>query len=305
MTTRFGTLTSAGLAPACLALFGLTACTGGPGDTPVSEPSEVGQVIAQALEGQANIAPVQVALAELIFSLPTADAMVDVTSENCQLVEGALHQACALLGELGSESYCYAESTFFMAHSTPRCASRLHLTGETETIYAFDLSGQSLTGPVDTCGDGIVDEEEQCDDGNHEDWDGCTANCEIEEFQGCEAVIQQYYEDAGIALVDKNRWDGPRTHIMVNPSAKALTQINQLSCDAALAVGVDVCNELVNQMPFVSECKPMGGLRNAGQGDQCDLRFLVYFSQTDPDSGVFTTAMPGLLAFTLGQSGPQ
>lgn len=140
-----------------------------------------------------------------------------------------------------------------------------------------------------------------CDDGNRKDWDGCSANCEVEEFQGCEAVIQQYYEDAGIALVDKNRWDGPRTHIMVNPSARALTDINELSCNAALAVGVDVCNELVTQMPFVQGCQPLGTLREAPQGEQCDLRFQVYFNQTDPASGVFTTAMPGILAFTLGQ----
>lgn len=148
MKKRPGTSPSSPLAPAFVALFGLGACTGGAGDTPASEPSEVGESIARALEGQANIAPLQVTMADSLFSLPAADPMVEVNAENCQLIEGALNQACAFLGDLGADTYCYGESTFFMAHSTPRCASRLHITGETETIYAFDLSGQALNGPA-------------------------------------------------------------------------------------------------------------------------------------------------------------
>src|ERR1041384_7554723 len=32
------------------------------------------------------------------------------------------------------------------------------------------------------CGNGMLDPEEQCDDGNHEGGDGCDASCEVE---GC------------------------------------------------------------------------------------------------------------------------
>ena len=31
------------------------------------------------------------------------------------------------------------------------------------------------------CGDGIIQQGEQCDDGNNADGDGCSANCQIEE----------------------------------------------------------------------------------------------------------------------------
>ena len=42
----------------------------------------------------------------------------------------------------------------------------------------------AVEAPV--CGDGIVTEDEACDDGNTVDGDGCTANCTIEEGYACE-----------------------------------------------------------------------------------------------------------------------
>jgi cysteine-rich repeat protein len=32
------------------------------------------------------------------------------------------------------------------------------------------------------CGDGVVDWDEECDDGNLDDWDGCSASCESEDM---------------------------------------------------------------------------------------------------------------------------
>ncbi len=279
--------------------FLLPACTGGSDAGRVTEPSEVGQALSDSLVGQASIAPIQEVLAQGLYSLPSATPTGAVTLESCQEVENLLSQACGLLGSISGESYCYGQATYFMAHSTPRCAARLQRSGELEEIYAFDLSGTPVNSPSDHCGDGVVDGDEQCDDGNREDWDGCSATCNVEEFQGCEAVIEQYYQDAGIAFVPKNQWDGPRSHLMINSSARPLVTVNQQSCDAAISLGVDVCNELVRQMPFVGSCQPLGRLRGELGTQECDLRFQVYFDSVDPDSGVFTTAMPGILAFTL------
>jgi len=36
------------------------------------------------------------------------------------------------------------------------------------------------------CGDGVLDQEEGCDDGNNDDGDGCSANCELESTCNCE-----------------------------------------------------------------------------------------------------------------------
>ncbi len=284
------------------ALLFTSACTGGPSsDTPV-EPSEVASALSEGLASQATLQPLQSELAGGLFSIPSATPTGAVTPASCQQVEGLVQEACSLLNLVGQGEYCWGEATYFLANTTPRCAARLHLAREGEindTIYAFDLSGQAQDQIPDSCGNGEVDEGEDCDDGNHEDFDGCDSTCFFEEFQGCEAVIEQYYKDAGIALVDKNSWDGPRSHLMINPTAVALTEVNQISCDAAVAVGVDVCNELVRQMPFVGNCQPLGGVRGE-ESDQCDLRFMVYFNDVDPANGAYTTALPGILAFTIG-----
>ena len=293
---------SAILSTTTLALFGLAGCTGGASDDTPTQPSEVADVLSQNLNTQALIQPLESKLAGGLYSIPSATPTQAVTPANCSLVEGLVQQACSFI-ELASDSqYCWGEATYFLANTTPRCAARLHISGEgeiNENIYAFDLSGQSLDEPPDSCGNGELDEGEECDDGNHEDFDGCDATCAFEEFQGCEAVIEQYYQDAGIAYVDKNNWDGPRSHLMINPGAQALTEVNQVSCDAAVAVGVDVCNEIVRQMPFVGSCQPLGAIRGE-QADVCDLRFMVYFNDVDPANGAYTTALPGILAFTIG-----
>jgi cysteine-rich repeat protein len=283
------------------ALLGFAGCSGGGSNTTPVEPSEVASALADGLAGQAILQPLQSELAGGLYSIPSATPTGEVTPASCQEVEGLVQQACSLINYVGESDYCWGEATYFLANSTPRCAARLHLGGaeSPENIYAFDLSGVAQTQAPDSCGDGEIDEGEECDDGNHEDFDGCDSTCAFEEFQGCEAVIEQYYKDAGIAIVDKNSWDGPRSHLMVNPSALALTEVNQLTCDAALSVGVDVCNEIVRQMPFVGSCQPIGGVRGENDG-QCDLRFMVYFNDVDPANGAYTTALPGILAFTLG-----
>ncbi|MCP4250575.1 MAG: DUF4215 domain-containing protein, partial [bacterium] len=37
-----------------------------------------------------------------------------------------------------------------------------------------------LTEPEPFCGDGILDRDEECDDGNNADGDGCSVDCLIE-----------------------------------------------------------------------------------------------------------------------------
>ncbi|MCP4449602.1 MAG: DUF4215 domain-containing protein [Myxococcales bacterium] len=290
---------SISLAFALSALF--AACAGGVGDDANAELSQVAQSISDGLSGAALVAPTQVALAEGLFSIPSATPLAAVNAETCSEIEGMLNQSCQFVQGLSDDTYCWAESTFFMAHSQPRCASRLHLGGALERIYALDLTGQVQEGPPEKCGDGIIDDEEQCDDGNHEDFDGCSQLCEVEEFQGCEAVIEQYYQQAEIAFVDKDLWDGPRSHLMINKTVKALSAVDERTCNAALSVGVDVCRELTRQMSFVSSCQPMGGLRQTEDAAACDLRFHVNFQTVSPLDGVFTTAMPGVLAFTISE----
>jgi MYXO-CTERM domain-containing protein len=47
-----------------------------------------------------------------------------------------------------------------------------------DTTTSAELTGTSTDGPVVGCGNGIVEDDEQCDDGNVIDGDGCSAACE-------------------------------------------------------------------------------------------------------------------------------
>ena len=52
-----------------------------------------------------------------------------------------------------------------------------------------------------TCGDGVVDEGEECDDGNILDNDGCSAECKVERCGDGETQVQRVtYDDSGAVL---------------------------------------------------------------------------------------------------------
>jgi len=73
--------------------------------------------------------------------------------------------------------------------------SNLFLSKQTTSVSAIhSYYGQSVTGgansvaavcmvvrPVQICGNGIKEKDEQCDDGNNKNGDGCSATCTIEE----------------------------------------------------------------------------------------------------------------------------
>ena len=100
-------------------------------------------------------------------------------------------------------------------------------------------------------------------------------------------------------MVDQTKWDGPRSHLMVNHTATALREVTEASCDAAIASATDVCNELTSAMPFVGWCQPAGQYHQDDNGAACSIRLNVWFQQLDSDFGVYTTSLPGVLAFTI------
>jgi cysteine-rich repeat protein len=97
--------------------------------------------------------------------------------------------------------------TFFRT----RLSSNLFLS----TLIAFVLGacdqkpgdlGQMTDGDDALCGDGIVQPGlEQCDDGNAQDGDGCTANCTLEGLALCgDGIVHPQYEQCD----DGNAQDG-------------------------------------------------------------------------------------------------
>lgn len=80
--------------------------------------------------------------------------------------------------------------------------------------------GRGLEGPEGECGNGVVEELEECDDGNEVDWDGCTA-CAITEYrintfraghQGG-AVVATSSDGSGIVVWEGEDFDGPHDGI--------------------------------------------------------------------------------------------
>ena len=84
----------------------------------------------------------------------------------------------------------------------------LELTsGETVVIYvsgfgsacgdfALDVAFEGVA--VDVCGDGVVSGSEECDDGNTEDGDGCSAGCNIEGGGECPTTTTSTVGDAAV-----------------------------------------------------------------------------------------------------------
>lgn len=262
------------------------------------------RILATELAAVATLRPQTESLGYRLHQPRAAEAVGEVTLESCDAARELLWPACDALVQAGQAAYCSPIASFFHAHEMPRCALRFELypddTGEVVPhVLALDLTGAPRGGPPEECGDGEIDEGETCDDGNRDAWDGCDPHCNEEPFNGCEAVIEAYYAEAGLADIDAEAWDGPRSHVMVHSQAHALQPVTRSTCNAALATATDVCNELSVAMPFVGWCWPTGELHEDESGNVCSVRLHVAFKAIDPSSGVFTTGLPGLLAFTI------
>ncbi len=291
------------VSPSLVSLFALAACEAVPHDP---DPGEIGEAIDDALRGITGGTTTEQEIAYRVVDLRDTAIAGSITAETCDGVDVALDDVCSDLVAAGQADGCGRITSFYYAHAVPRCGVRLYLHSNSAGqaprtnvpwIYALDFTGEPLSGPEPQCGNGELDAGEMCDDGNFELWDGCDSNCKIEEFNGCEAVIEQAYAVAGLARVDASTWEARRSQLMVN-TATAMQPVGAQMCAEAGALVDTVCDELVAQMPFVSTCG--GSYRyDAAVGPGCAVRFEVGFRGRAPASGVFTTSMSGVLTFTI------
>lgn len=272
---------------------------GGPGSHLEPDPDPLGERVVEQLSlGEVQATPLEHRIDQIILDANDRE----VTWESCEGVEVALYEVCNNLYE-SEVSSCWPQATFFYAHDVPRCAVRLSTTETPDQVLpkvlAFDFAGPPLAGPAPTCGNGELDPGEACDDGNREYWDGCDPGCQVEEFQGCEAVIQSEFSRADVAFVDRDAWAGPRSHLMIN-QGEALRPVDSGLCQAAERAGSDTCDRLSVEMPFVGWCWATATLHDDAVGETvCSVRIEVGFRDLEPSSGVFTTSLNGLLAFTI------
>lgn len=270
----------------------------GANEPEIRGPDPIAELLAVHLAGVVSLAPEATRLAFRIRELAEVEPLGEVTPASCEEVGRRLGDTCGS-ASLSTGGYCSAaQATFFWAHDTPRCAARLELSGPADhgqsLVYAFDLTGTPGPPGSDTCGDGAVDPGETCDDGNRAIWDGCDSTCQVERFSGCEVMIEDEFAAAGLASIPADAWLGPRSHLMVHEDARALRPLDD-ACAETATVAQRVCHVLAADMPFVLECWPE--VQPVDEG--CAVRLRVRFRDLAPDSGVFSTRLEGLLAFTI------
>ena len=98
----------------------------------------------------------------VLESYPLADAIVDVVEplhETC-IAGPTLGAACTSDGDCGTNGICGKLARVFREGSIKACAG--------------------AASAVAVCGNGIAEAPEQCDDGNLDDLDGCSATCTLE-----------------------------------------------------------------------------------------------------------------------------
>ncbi len=272
-----------------------------------SLPPRVADPIVAALSarlvGLAHSSPDAVELGHALVQPATLVTSATVDVESCALAETQVNEACSAVvrPELGES--CWGYTTFFFAHTTPRCAGRLEFFSDNSDwsfphVVTFDLDGEAF-GEAPLCGNSVIDSGEACDDGNLEPWDGCDATCQSEPFNGCEAVIEESFVRADLAWIDRQLWQSPRSHLMVHAEATALRAMTPALCVEAHATAETACLRLERDMPFVGWCFATTARGSDETGDYCAVRMNVGFSKVAPESGVFTTALPGLLTFRI------
>ncbi len=222
-----------------------------------------------------------------------------MTSAQCDKVQVSLAQACGRIVDKGVAPDCSSQATFVSTDDDHGlCASRVQLpaadAGELVAVYGFDLVGKTPS-----CGNGVLDPGEACDDAVATVGGRCQGCRLVNQFNGCEAMIEEHFQRAGIAYVPRYTWSPKVAHVIVNSGVSPAEPVSAGLCAQAKAAADGVCSQLTRDMPFVGACRAATRLGTDPAGDYCAVRFNVSFSKVDRPAGVYTTRLPGILSFTL------
>lgn len=110
-----------------------------------------------------------------------------------------------------------------------------------------------------SCGDGIKDPGEQCDDGNNQDFDGCSANCTIEPYCGDEHLDPNEECDDG----NNNDFDGCSANCTIESFCGDGHLDANEECDDGNKNDADGCSANCTIEPFCGD-----GTRDPNEG--CD-----------------------------------
>lgn len=160
------------------------------------------------------------------------------------------------------------ENYFKRCTPEPECGNGVLEEGEQcddgNNIDGDGCSAQCTTEVQPYCGDGNVDEGEQCDDGNNNNGDGCSAECTIEEI---EPFCGDGNVDEGEECDDGNNEDGDgcSAACITEPFCGDGTLDEGEECDDGNSLDGDGCNA-----QCTIEIQPFCGDGNLDDGEECD-----------------------------------
>jgi cysteine-rich repeat protein len=149
-------------------------------------------------------------------------------------------------------------------------------------IYCTELCDWAeVAGP--DCGNGIVDGDEECDDGNNDDNDGCSAVCEL---PTCEEPCR---DDAGYGCNDGYDCLGYQDDVSYGTCLTSECPVDrQVACACLPGLCVDLTTNNTNNMDegqsYIFEC----------QGQNAEIaQFRIYAFGQDPGDSDFEDSTPG------------
>ena len=266
-----------------------------------AEPQPVAVSLASSLAGTVELEDHADEVDNRLFAFTPASHLGQVLDPAaCWEIGWVADEACNAV--TGDQGWCQAESRFGWVGEVPRCVLRLWRSRRVDVdanqppeLWAVDIDGLRFDGEA-ACGNGRLDPGELCDDGNLEEWDGCSATCQPEGYGGCELIIFQEFLRADIAYVSEDRWSAAGTQLLVNPTARPLGRLDLSTCSQASMTAAAVCRRIAEEVPLAAGCQHQTW---AIDDDTCSIRFFIDLSPEIDDPSTFAGVLPVVLGFTL------
>ena len=169
-------------------------------------------------------------------------------------------------GEANSKDNAYHDGTPETAPCNSSCTGKVPFCGDAICQLNEDTISCAQDGCTPTCGNGVMEAGEDCDDGNLENTDACLNNCKA---ASCgDGFIEAGVEDCDDTNLSDN--DACTNACKMAICGDGLTWVGTEDCDDANADDTDTCDvackTVVHRKVFVSSASykgSMGGLTGA------------------------------------------